>query len=992
MKPNLLPNAALLLLAATTAVAVPPPAPDALTEQSAASWSAVADGGFSAVLTNDSVQNQVGGWALKLDTTAPFDCYFWTPQARNANWDLSAVSRLQFWVYAVNTNTGFQGHSPWIILGSNGGTIRYQPNYDLLNDARNVWYFIDIPVGGNSTWQRTDTGPVTLADVDYIEIHADTWEAGFQLWVDGLTFEDTPPPVSDLTAIAGNAKVSLAWPAQPPVAAFSHFAVYRSTSAFTSVAGMTPIATIANSAATSHEDATAVNGVSYHYAVTVVATGGAEETQVESVGPRTPRNETDLQVVYIERTPKYPRYDPIYTGYTITEPSGFGPYFFTAATGLGSGQTAGTQRFPNIGQTVTYTAHVRNRGTNSIAGPISVAWSYDGSPIGSTNIPGPLAPGQVASVSINRTWDGQAHDLNFTINLPDVRAGNNALTIDTNAVGFLSYIDQTYAEEFREDTLNYPLAETDDFIDWLNYHMQVFNDMFAAANSNKRVRFDKLEMLTDFAPDPSVATINYAIFPFRYRHTEFGGGLRTTGYYHSDVDIDFGLLHEKGHQLGLIDIYRFDLPGSNNLASGRGYVAVPCLMHGVDDFLSLNSALAMNHWYSKAHGYYGQYMYSLPQNVTMRFLNPDGEPIEGATVKMYQKVEVPGQGEIIPNQVKATGVTNANGEWTLPNVPINPAQVPTTFAGDTLNANPFGYIAVVGTNGVLHFRVEKDGAVDYAWLDVLEVNNAYWQGETVNAVFDRLVAVGGPVQPFPPPELTENNAVDWSAGADSSSPQATFVVDETTPSLVQVGQASIKFVTDGGFDAWVRYPNGLAAQWDLSSAVSIKIRLRTVNANIGFQGGSPWIRLGDNENNYFEYRYYQAGNPIDLLNETRNVWRSYTIPLNAPTSPFNGWGRTIVGTPSFDNIQYFEMHADTWGAGFTMWVDGLMFDPPPCMKGDFNADGVRNGLDVALFTDAFLGGASAFDVCAGDFSGNQALDVADVDGFVQCVLDAGGCP
>ena len=48
----------------------------------------------------------------------------------------------------------------------------------------------------------------------------------------------------------------------------------------------------------------------------------------------------------------------------MTEPSGFGPYGFTAATGLGSGQTTNTPRWPDLGAPVTYTATVRNRGTN----------------------------------------------------------------------------------------------------------------------------------------------------------------------------------------------------------------------------------------------------------------------------------------------------------------------------------------------------------------------------------------------------------------------------------------------------------------------------------------------------------------------------------------------------------------------------------------------------------------------------------------------------
>lgn len=978
----------IVVLLSAAALASHPP-PDALTEQSVSQWSAQAASASAAVF-DDATRVQVNAWSIRLETDAPFDCRMWAPAARDADWDLTPVARIQFWVYAINTNLSFQNQSPWVAVGSSTGQWEYRPSYDLLNDARNTWLHIDIPLAGDSFWQRTQVGSPSLTDIDFIEIHADTWGAGFTLWVDGLTFDETPALPDGLMALAGDNRVALAWRPYVAGTSFGYFAVYRDTSAFSSVAGMTPIATLSSAATTTFIDATAANGTGYHYAVTAVSAGGQEETDVASVGPRTPRSETDLQVMYIGRTPRYPRYDPSYTVHTITEPSGYGPYVFTSATGLGSGQTAGTQRFPNAGDVVTYTAHVRNRGTTPVAGPVGVTWRYDGAVVGASTIAGPLVPGATGTSSIMRVWDGQPHEVGFSIDAPDDRPTNNTLMIDSNAVGFLSFVDQTYIEDFRERTPQYPQAATDDFADWLHRHMAEMNRLFTETGSVKRIRFDRLEVLDDYAVDPSVTRIDYAIFPFRYRAGD--GDLRTAGYYRANVDIDYGLLHEKGHQLGLIDIYRLDLPGARNHVSGRGYLAVPGLMHGVSDFLSAHSALAMNHWADLAHGYFGQYMYAMPDAVRVRFVGIDGAPLADATVKLYQKVEVPGQGELIPNQVKAQGVTDANGVWALPNVPIDPNLVPTTFAGDTLRANPFGYVAVIGTNGLLHFRVEKDGAVDYAWLEITEVNNAYWQGQTVVATFERQVAVGGPVQVVPPPDMTEFNAADWVAWAAGSSPNGTFVVDDATPGLHPVGGASIKFVTDGGFDTAVRYPGTFTAHWDLSGANTLNVYLRTANANLAFQGGSPWIRLGDNDNNYFEYRYYVNGGPFDLLNETRDQWRSYSIPLDAPANPGTGWGRQIVGTPSMDDIRSVEIHADTWGAGFVMWIDGLSFDPQPCILGDLNADGLRNGVDVQRFVAAMMGGGGALAVCAGDFDQNGVVNSADVAPFVACVLDVGACP
>ena len=185
----------------------------------------------------------------------------------------------------------------------------------------------------------------------------------------GATTQRPPPPGQ--TAVAHNAAVRLTWrPIIDPHGQFSHYAVYRATAPFEDVSAMTPIATVAGLTTTEYIDATAQNGVSYHYALTTVSQGGGEVDVVQSIGPRTPRDETDLQVSQLSRTPRYPRYLPNYTYYTVTEPSGFGPYGFSAATGLGGGQTAQTPRWPNVGDPVTYTATVRNRGTNPWVGTL----------------------------------------------------------------------------------------------------------------------------------------------------------------------------------------------------------------------------------------------------------------------------------------------------------------------------------------------------------------------------------------------------------------------------------------------------------------------------------------------------------------------------------------------------------------------------------------------------------------------------------------------
>jgi len=182
------------------------------------------------------------------------------------------------------------------------------------------------------------------------------------------------------------------------------------------------------------------------------------------------------------------------------------------------------------------------------------------------------------------------------------------------------------------------------------------------------------------------------------------------------------------------------------------------------------------------------------------------------------------------------------------------------------------------------------------------------------------------VQYFPPADLAQAGAGAWLAWADGSSPGATYAIHDFPFFLT--GSNSLEFVTDGGFDTSVRYPGAGLAQWDLTGAQFLNLSLFAVNTNIGFQSGSPWIRLMDAGGNYFQYQFFVGDGPADILNDAIGRWQSYSIPLDASSAETNGWRRTAFGAPDLTRIQSLEIHMDTWGYGFSVWLDSVGFGPP----------------------------------------------------------------
>lgn len=147
-----------------------------LHEATTVSWDSTLkkDGAASAHLRTGN------GWDLALNYHPGGDS--------TARWNLTELDTLQMWFRTIRqVPYGFQFFH--VRLGNDhGGWYEYMAPVSVLNNANLVWRAYAFPLSGNATWVRSAQGTVSLDDITYVEIHADTWEFGFDLWVDGLRF------------------------------------------------------------------------------------------------------------------------------------------------------------------------------------------------------------------------------------------------------------------------------------------------------------------------------------------------------------------------------------------------------------------------------------------------------------------------------------------------------------------------------------------------------------------------------------------------------------------------------------------------------------------------------------------------------------------------------------------------------------------------------------------------------------------------------------
>jgi len=466
----------------------------------------------------------------------------------------------------------------------------------------------------------------------------------------------------------------------------------------------------------------------------------------------------DLDVTFIERTPRYNRYCLIYQDGIPSHCSG----------------TENQKRWPSVGESVTYTAHIKNKGMVE-SGVFDYQWMENGVVVANGYESWPLSHGDEITIQYKTTWPSSRGTIEFRVTLRESTSEtitfNNSLKIGTHDLTISIWAESGIYNIFN-NTLN--LAGSYSFEDWIQAQFAKMNERFAQAKYPTspdgiydRVRIDKLVVAENLDGGGSLMNSD----PHRYfidgrwqfkdndsTNVAGSGGMWQDYVNRFAQGIDWGLIHEIGHQLGAIDLYRMNLandsdnnmriqvrdingniiPASMLPTAGWDQILFerPGIMTGGDTspyndgtYYSDHTAAALNTNYGYRRGYFGDYLLDTPANNYIKIVGASGDPISGAEVRLFQKDM---HSEIIDNTPEITGTTDNQGKIRLPNRSVSGF---TTATGHTLRANPFGQIDVGGPNGTMLVQIFKDGQEDYSWFFIVDLNLAYWAGQTESATF-----------------------------------------------------------------------------------------------------------------------------------------------------------------------------------------------------------------------------------------------------------------
>jgi len=464
-----------------------------------------------------------------------------------------------------------------------------------------------------------------------------------------------------------------------------------------------------------------------------------------------PLSKPDLDVTYIERTPRYmpgpwvyPDVGPQYMG--------IGNHRFTDEE-----LVSAHKQWPAEGEKVKFIAHVINK-SDTASKPTRFDWKIDGKITASGKIPS-IKPWQEFTTSVTWNWKNGAHTVAFEADpkniINELCEQNNLIEDRTDAYAFLMRVTPELYSAWKKKPNG---MGSYSFEDWVQRHVKLMNGVLAGSKYPKsapngcldRIRVDKFEVV----PKDKMLSTSPQKFGYDggWNFYDDNLGKENSWFdYHIKDDfvtrVDTGLIHELTHQIGAIDMYAIVIGSCWNHARDEdgdilavGYqVKQPDMMGGGPnpiDFdgsplptlyftphpdgevtvatrgmyaaYSEETVAGLNSIHGLRRGHFGLYLFDIPEESRIKVLDINGNPVNGAEIKVYQQTPQPGP-QSIGEKPTFVGLTDSQGIFSL-------------------GSRPFGDINCVGLNGILYITIKARGHKEWRFLDICNFNIAKWRG------------------------------------------------------------------------------------------------------------------------------------------------------------------------------------------------------------------------------------------------------------------------